>query len=256
MRPLILLTNDDGIASAHLQALAAALEGHAEVMVVAPERQRSAVSHSITLHKPLRMQQVGEMRYALSGNPVDCVYVGLHRLAPRRPHLVISGMNDGFNLGADVFYSGTVGGAVEGALRGLPAMAVSVEARAPEGAVAAAADFAAALALAILSGGLPERTLLNVNVPSKARRGYRITRLGQRLYDEDVHERVDPRGRSYFWVGGGTARHASVPGSDCEAVDNDLISVTPLHLDLTRADLLLAGKLPAVAGFEPIAPVE
>jgi 5'-nucleotidase len=254
MRPLILVSNDDGIESPYLHALADALEADAgaegpEVLVVAPERERSAVSHSITLHKPLRAVERQPRRYSLSGSPVDCVYVGVLKLSPRRPALVVSGINRGFNLGSDVFYSGTVAAAAEGALRGVPAIALSLEPRS-EVDLDAATGFAAGLVRAVLSSHMPPRTLLNVNLPARPDGRYRWTRLGERFYEDVVEERSDPRGKPYYWIGGGVVDMSDEPGSDTEAVHQGVISVSPLHLDLTAHDLLLDEPLWHVDGYE------
>ena len=236
MRPLILITNDDGIQSPHLLAIADALEGDAEVLVVAPERQRSAASHAITLHKPLRLTEVRPGRFMLSGTPVDCVYLGVLRLAPRPPALVVSGINDGYNLGSDVFYSGTVSGAVEGGLRGSVGVALSMayDPPDPEGAI----ELCAEIVRAALRADLPPRTVLNVNTPAVAGSKVVWTRLGRRHYQDDVHERSDPRGKPYFWIGGGARGHDDIAGSDCNAVADGFTSISPLHLDLTAHDLL------------------
>jgi 5'-nucleotidase len=236
VRPLILITNDDGIQSPHLNAIADALEGEAEVLVVAPERQRSAASHAITLHKPLRLTEVRPRRYMLSGTPVDCVYLGVLRLAQRPPDLVVSGINDGYNLGSDVFYSGTVSGAVEGGLRGAVGVALSMAYHPPDAssAVAICAD----VVRAALRARLPARTVLNVNAPGIPGSKLVWTRLGRRHYQDDVQERSDPRGKPYFWIGGGASGHDDIAGSDCNAVAEGHTSITPLHLDLTAHDLL------------------
>jgi 5'-nucleotidase len=242
MRPLLLLSNDDGIDSTYLVALADAFERgtSAEVMVIAPERQRSAMSHTITLHKPLRVRPHGANRFSASGSPVDCVYLGVMRLCPRPPALVVSGINDGFNLGTDVFYSGTVGAAIEGGLRGAQAMAVSVQHGAPE-CLDLAVELSVGIGRALLERPLARGTVLNVNVPAGAERRYRMTRLGRRLYSDDVQERNDPRGRAYYWIGGGEVGMEELAGSDCEAVQAGIASVTPLYLDLTAEALLGEG---------------
>jgi len=256
MQPLILLSNDDGIDSTYLVALADALEARtdAEVMVIAPERQRSAMSHTITLHKPLRVHPHAPNRWAASGSPVDCVYLGMMRMCPRPPALVISGINDGFNLGSDVFYSGTVGAAVEGGLRGTAAMAVSLEHGQPDW-LDKAVDISVALAGELLARRPPSGIVFNVNVPSGPDRRYAITRLGKRLYRDDVQERKDPRGRAYYWIGGGEAGMEELAGSDCDAMRAGLTSITPLHLDLTAMHMLGEGA-PAwsLDGFERVGP--
>jgi 5'-nucleotidase len=230
-RPLVLCSNDDGIGAPHLTALAALIEDFADVIVVAPERQRSAASHAITLHKPLRLTEVKPRWYALSGTPVDCVYLGILKLCDRLPAVVVSGVNDGYNLGSDVFYSGTVAAAVEGALRGAAGIACSLAPRAkdPERAI----RFAAAVVRAAVAEPIPVGTVLNVNMPGTPTDGYQWTVLGRRLYEDDVDERRDPRGRPYYWVGGGPAGHDNVDGSDCVAVARGWNSITPMHLDLT-----------------------
>jgi 5'-nucleotidase len=231
MRPLVLCSNDDGIDSPHLEGLATRIETFADVVVIAPERQRSAASHAITLHKPLRLTEVRTHRYSLSGTPVDCVYLGIIKIVDRLPDVVVSGVNDGWNLGSDVFYSGTVAAAVEGALRGAAGIACSLLPRAahPEQAL----DFAAAVVRAAIAEPIPRGTVLNVNMPGNGSTEYQWTQLGRRKYGDDVDERKDPRGRSYFWVGGGPTGHDDIEGSDCVAVDRGINSITPMHLDLT-----------------------
>ncbi len=230
-RPLVLCSNDDGIESPHLIALADRIEEFADVIVVAPERQRSAASHAITLHKPLRLTERSKNRYSLSGTPVDCVYLGILKLCERKPAVVVSGVNDGFNLGSDVFYSGTVAAAVEGALRGAAGIACSLAPRAIQ--VDESIRFAAAVVKAALAEPIPPGTVLNVNMPGTGSDAYQWTVLGRRLYDDDIAERQDPRGRAYYWVGGGPAGHEEVEGSDCVAIAKGWNSITPMHLDLT-----------------------
>ncbi len=230
-RPLVLCSNDDGFDSPHLLALADRIEAFADVIVVAPERQRSAASHAITLHKPLRLTERGKQRYALSGTPVDCVYLGMLKLCDRPPAVVVSGVNDGYNLGSDVFYSGTVAAAVEGALRGAAGIACSLAPRAED--AGRALDFAAAVVRAAIGEPIPPGTVLNVNMPGAPTDRYQWTVLGRRVYKDDVAERADPRGRPYYWVGGGPAGHDDVEGSDCVAIAQGWNSITPMHLDLT-----------------------
>ena len=239
-RPLVLLSNDDGVGAAGLVALRSALAKHADVIVCAPEVNQSATSHSLSLHRILRLRHAEAGVFALDGTPADCVYVALHsgtRVLPRRPDLVVSGMNHGLNLGVDVFYSGTVAAAREAALRGIPSVAVSADAGAERG---AASRLGAELAMAAwrLFSASPTgpAPLLNVNIPPGDAWTVRATRLGSRLYVEDVDYRVDPRGREYLWIGGaGAVRHDHVPGSDTEAFDSGVASVTPLTLDLWAA---------------------
>ncbi len=230
-RPLVLCSNDDGIDSPHLLALADLIEAFADVVVVAPERQRSAASHAITLHKPLRLREVSKHRYSLSGTPVDCVYLGILKICDRAPSVVVSGVNDGYNLGSDVFYSGTVAAAVEGALRGAAGIACSLAPRATD--VDAAIRFAAAVVKSAIAEPIAGGTVLNVNMPGNGSDAYEWTALGRRLYEDDVAERNDPRGRPYYWVGGGPAGHEHVDGTDCVAIAQGRNSITPMHLDLT-----------------------
>lgn len=238
----ILISNDDGIAAEGLNALAAALEAVGEVTVVAPEREQSAASHSLTLHKPLRVYPAGPRRFAVSGTPTDCVNMAVHHLMPAPPHVVVSGINRGANLGDDVTYSGTVSAAMEGTLLGLPSLAVSQLCwETPD--FATAADFTASLVAALLSAfdrgrRLPPDTLLNVNVPDLPAteiKGVRWTVQGRRRFTkEQVTEKEDPRGRKYYWVGGSEVEWEGNPDSDHAAVTAGCISVTPVHLDLTN----------------------
>lgn len=243
MRPLILLSNDDGYDAAGLVALRVALRTFADVVTVAPHSEQSAQSHAISLHRPLRHYAIGDDMHAIDGTPVDCVYVGLFgHLLPRRPDLCASGINLGPNLAGDVVYSGTVAAAREAALRGVPAIAFSQVGEATPARLAASARVAAVLCRRALGLTLPKTAqvpLLNVNFPAVDARGVRTTRLGVRHYSEGVDERDDPRGRKYYWIGGpGGPRHDQVEGSDTEAVDEGFVSVTPLQLDATFPDHL------------------
>jgi len=234
----LLVSNDDGVEAAGLRALAEALLPLGEVTVVAPDREQSASSHSISLHRPLRIKELSPWgsarRFAVDGTPTDAVYVGVnHLLRDRRPDVVASGINRGANLALDVLYSGTVAAAMEGTVMGLPSFAISLAGHG-EPDFAPAAAFARKLAAEVARRGLPPGTLLNVNVPPGEPRGAAITRLGKRSYSAAVVQKLDPRGRAYYWIGGDEQAHENVPGSDCDAVfDRGHISVTPLHLDLT-----------------------
>ena len=236
-RTLILVCNDDGIQSAGITALAEALAAVGEIAVVAPDREQSAVSHSLTLHRPLRVNEVGSMRYAVDGTPTDCVNLAVNGLLPRRPTLVVSGINLGANLGDDVTYSGTVSAAMEGTLLGIPSIAVSLVTRG-ETTFDAAATFAARLAARVIERGLPSDTLLNVNVPAgtngAAPRGIAFTRMGRRRYGDAIVEKLDPRGRKYYWIGGEELTFVEEEGTDFHAIARGLISITPIHLDLTN----------------------
>lgn len=236
----ILLSNDDGVHAAGLRALAAAFAGD-EVWVVAPDREQSASSHAISLHRPLRVHELSPRWWAVDGTPTDAVYVGLnHVLKGARPDLIVSGINHGPNLGNDVHYSGTVAAAMEGALLGVHALAVSLAAPPPHD-FGEAARFAATLARRLLAAPpAAGPLLLNVNVPAGPVRGFRVAPLGKRTYGNAVVEKVDPRGRHYYWIGGeGGAVNEDIPGSDCNTVLLDgLASVTPLRLDSTHAGII------------------
>ena len=226
-RPRILVTNDDGIHAEGLRALAEALAELGCVTCVAPHREMSATSHSISLYQPIRYESAGKDRYAVQGTPADCVTLALSHILRERPHLVVSGINRGANLGHNVFYSGTVGAAVEGTLRGVPSIAISVCTK-EEFRTAGAAAFAAQLAERVLAEGLPPGVTLNVNVPEEWKGGARITSLGQQIGLNFVKESVDPGGRSYFWVYEETDDSRITPNSDYAAIREGQISVTPL----------------------------
>jgi 5'-nucleotidase len=231
-RPLFLLANDDGFRAQGLNALRAALLPHADVVVCAPDSEQSASSHSLSLHRPLRLTDHGDGVFSIDGTPADCVYTAFFagtRVLPRRPDLVLSGLNHGANLGDDVFYSGTVAAAREGALRGVPALAVSAG---PEADRAAAAKEAARIALALYRSAPPRPVLINANIPAGTAWRCRATRLGGRFYTDGVEFRTDPRGREYLWLGGPGVEHRPVVGSDTEAYDAGEIGLTPLVLDL------------------------
>jgi len=245
-RPLVLLSNDDGHDSRGLAALREALLTEWDVIVVAPEHEQSASSHALSLREPLRLRTVSEGVFAVSGTPADCVYVGLHagsRVLPRRPDLVLSGINLGLNLGQDVFYSGTVAAAREAALRGIPALATSTHTSLDLHRVAAAC---ARLAHALLKShtATPRPVLLSANFPKAWNGEIRATRLGRRIYEEKVDFRTDPYGREYLWLGGPGVRHHESEGTDTAAYDVHVASVTPLLLDLTSYD-----EIPSVSSI-------
>ncbi|HEX5661244.1 MAG TPA: 5'/3'-nucleotidase SurE [Polyangiales bacterium] len=242
-RPLILLSNDDGVHAKGLLALASALAKLGELYVVAPEREQSASSHRITLAWPLRHRELGNDVHAVDGTPADCVYIALNLqgLLPRRPDVVVSGINHGFNLGMDVVYSGTVAAAREAALRGLKAIAFSADPAADFERVAA---HAAGLVERMLSLPVEGAALFNVNYPATEPRGVLATRLGRRDYHDVVEARTDPRGRSYYWIGGPVSSHDAAEGVDTAAVDRGFVSVTPLSLQMTeQAQIGLAAHL-------------
>lgn len=231
-KPLILLSNDDGYRSPGIAALRAALSTEADVIVCAPDSEQSAASHALSLHRPLRLFQHGGGIFSVDGTPADCVYVALYaagRVLPRKPDVVVSGMNHGVNLGDDVFYSGTVAAAREGALKGVPSLALSA---AFDADMSAACRLGARLALALAERKDDGPILLNANFPPGDRWQLRATRLGSRVYVDEVEFRKDPRGREYLWIGGPGASHRPVAGSDTEAYDDGVVGVTPLVLDL------------------------
>jgi 5'-nucleotidase len=251
MMPTILVTNDDGVYSPGLLALKQKLNEIAEVMVLAPERNWSATSHSKTMHKPLRVQPVvladGSAAHCSSGSPTDCVALAVGGVLGKRPDLVVSGINLGHNLGIDVTYSGTVACAMEAVIKGVPGIAVSSATAAQTSAdlhaiQAQTAAIAAEVALQVLERGLPHRTLLNVNTPitnPAEWRGLHITRMGQRDYPSDeLLERHDPYGRPYYWLGGGLPLDALDDGTDVGAIAQGYVSVTPIMLDLTHHTFL------------------
>lgn len=235
----VLVTNDDGVFSEGLQALVQQLSQVAEVLVIAPERQQSATGHAITLHKPLRLEPVrlegAVAAYASNGTPADCVILASLSDLPQ-PDMVVSGINAGANLGEEVLYSGTVSAAMEGALQGIPSLAVSVCAY-NEVRYGPAARFAAALVGALQkSWPLPPDTFFNVNIPNVpgAELGpARLTRLGRRKYSNVLNRREDPRGRPYYWFSGSPLESDCGEGTDIQAIQDGHISLTPVHFDLT-----------------------
>jgi 5'-nucleotidase len=241
----VLLTNDDGVQAAALRHLQEALAPLGRVFIVAPDRDQSASSHALTLQRPFRIQQHGPDVYSVDGTPTDCVVTAFYGLLPQRPDLVISGINQGPNMGEDVFYSGTVAAAIEGSLQGTPAIAASIASRGPSDFVEPA-SFIARLVGCLLERGLPRRHLLNVNLPGRPWadvRGVRVTRLGSRVYHDTLVKKVDPRGRDYYWIGGEDPEWEPIEGTDFHAVHAGWISVTPLRLDLTADPVL--GELEA-----------
>jgi 5'-nucleotidase len=228
----ILVTNDDGIFSEGIKVLAEALAELGEVLVVAPDREQSASGHSLTLNRPLRIRQVREHWFTVDGTPTDCVNLAVHGLFKEEPPgLVVSGINFGLNLGNDVTYSGTVSAAFEASLHQLPAIAFSQEVE--EGfSFEAAAGLARDIVRVLIAGELPPDLLLNVNFPAKPPKGVRWTRLGHRRYHQTVVEKLDPKGRKYYWIGG-TPEWEHLDGTDHTALIQGYVAVTPLHLDLT-----------------------
>ena len=234
----ILVTNDDGFRSEGIHALARALGPLGEVTIVAPTTEASAIGHALTLRHPLRVERIEAGVYAVEGTPTDCVNVAVTHVIRALPDLVVSGINKGWNLGDDITYSGTVAGALEGALLGIPAMAVSLRQTRSAYDFSYAARAAATLAEAMLRRPLPPRTFLNINVPKGQPQGYRVTVQAKRNHVTSVSERQDPKGRAYYWIEEGQNEWEPHDRSDYQAVRDGYISVTPLQPDLTAHDAL------------------
>ena len=248
-RPLILLTNDDGFYHETIQILYRRLQALGLTFIVAPDREKSACSLAITLRRPLRIHHVKPRVWAVEGTPGDCIYFALQKLLPRRPDLIISGMNPGPNLGQqDINYSGTVAGAIQGTFLGVPSIAVSLLPDASGGFdLKFAAEVVRTIAANVLTSGLPPETALNVNIPPPPAKGVKITRLGWKFYDPEIIEKTDPRNSSYFWIGTGVPRRVGDAGTDVMAAHDGYISLTPLHTDMTAHHALSSAKLRRLA---------
>lgn len=240
--PVILVTNDDGISSAGIKALSKSLEPLGDVYIVAPDSEQSAVAHSLTLHRPLKSQEINKRSYSINGTPTDCVIIGANKLLPRLPDVLVSGINKGGNLGDDVTYSGTVAAAMEGTLLGIPSIAISLyidprsngDLSIKPSKFRTAADVAVKYTEIVLEKGLPKDTLLNINVPDISKiEGVKLTKQGKRVYDNSIQELSDPRGKRYYWIGGGMPMWETGEETDFEAVIDGFVSVTPIHLDMT-----------------------
>ena len=241
----ILVTNDDGILAHGIECLIEAAEPLGDVHVVAPDREQSATSHSLTLHHPLRPVRAGERRWQVDGTPTDCVMLALEALMPERPDFVLSGINHGQNMGEDVLYSGTVAAAMEGLALGVPAIAVSYaggDLRADVTRLKEQVNVLTPILKHLTSlPEFPKNTLFNVNLPpigGGAVKGVKLTRLGRRVYSQSVAPMKDPWGRQIYWIGGGEMSWTGEPDSDFRAIDERYVSVTPLKLDLTHHDVL------------------
>ena len=244
----ILLSNDDGYRAEGLRCLADHLRDLAELVVVAPERNCSGASNSLTLESPLRLTRVDRDFYFVNGTPTDCVHLALTGLLDEEPDMVISGINNGANLGDDVLYSGTVAAAMEGRFLGLPTLAISMVGDG-DGHFETAGRVARELVARVLDRPLPATTILNVNVPDvpyEALKGYEATRLGHRHKAEPVIRSADPRGRTIFWVGMAGPGQDAGPGTDFHAIAGRRVAVTPLKVDLTRHE-----DIPRIAGWLP-----
>jgi 5'-nucleotidase len=246
----ILLTNDDGYAAPGLLILKQALDKVGTVKVVAPDQNWSAGGHVKTMHKPLRLNEVqladGTPAYASSGAPSDCVALVMLGAIDFKPDVIVSGINPNPNLGEDVTYSGTVTAAMEGAISGIPSIAISVE---NKSAYQPAADFVARFVPIVVQQNLPQGVLLNINVPAQTIKGVEITRMGRRVYNDELVARLDPRGSPYYWIGGKAPTGIPDDGTDVGALSNGFISITPIQLDMTALkflDVLQKWPLPKV----------
>lgn len=235
----LLITNDDGVYAKGIRVLAAELGKIAKVTLVAPDRERSATGHAITVHYPLRVEPLSidgtACAYAVDGTPSDCVKLSLEALLPSKPTMVISGINRGPNLGTDILYSGTVSAAVEGIMHGVPSFAISLDSF-DDGPYDVAAAIAKKVVLKIKEHGLPPGVLLNINVPpstAEKLRGIKITTLGTRRYRNVFDKRVDPRGRTYYWLAGDVIDLDDDLDTDTMATKDNFVSITPVHFDLT-----------------------
>ena len=237
----ILCTNDDGYQATGIHVLAAAASSLGEVTIVAPDREQSATSHSLTLHHPLRARRAPDGTWIVDGTPTDCVLLAVNELLPARPDVCVSGVNHGANMGEDVLYSGTVAAAMEAMVMGIPAVAISYTGTLHEE-LSGWDDVVRGILESILGRkDLPAETLFNVNLPDVSPgdvKGIRVTSLGKRRYADSITRANDPSGREYFWIGGGVASWRGAEDSDFQAVEDGYVSVTPLHLDLTNYELL------------------
>jgi|UniRef100_A0A7C4EKY0 5'-nucleotidase len=237
---LILVTNDDGFFSRGIQILAESLKELGQVYIVAPDRDRSSVSHALTMHRPLRVDLIRENCYSVNGTPTDCIVVAVEKILPREPDLIVSGINKGANLGEDITYSGTVSAAIEGTILGVPSFAISLVGERPFK-YETASHYALKIARYILQRALPQDTLLNVNVPNKPLqeiKGIKITKQGKRSYENSIHEIFSPWGEKQYWIGGGVVSWQKMEGTDIQAIMEGYVSVTPLHIDLTNYSAL------------------
>lgn len=241
----LLITNDDGIYSNGIRALAEGLVHNNEVYVVAPDRERSATGHSLTLHRPLRIGEVKHLKgvksaYETDGTPSDCVKIAIGAILKDQPEIVLSGINHGPNMGSDVLYSGTVSAAMEGAIYNIPSIAISLVDSKPQD-FSGAVTFISKLLKIINQIKFPDRTLLNINIPPlplSEIAGIEITELGVRPYKDYFEKRVDPRGRTYYWLAGEAIEENELPGTDVYAVKNNQISITPVTIHMTNEKML------------------
>ncbi len=237
----VLVTNDDGYPAVGLRVLASAAEALGGVTIVAPDREQSATSHSLTLHHPLRAHPMPSGGWTVDGTPTDCVMVAVSELLDERPDVVLSGINHGPNMGEDVLYSGTVSAAMEATVLGIPAISFSYSGDRFDDLEGWEKPVRRLLLSMLDEDSFPEDTLLSVNLPPLPPdrvRGVRVTSLGRRRYSDSITRALDPSGREYFWIGGGVSEWSGSPDSDFRAIADGMVSVTPLHLDLTNYGLL------------------
>ena len=241
MNKTILLSNDDGINSSGLNALTGALDHFGNIFIVAPDREQSACSHALSIHRPLRIDKISTNSYSVDGTPTDCINLAVNGiLKDNKPDLIVSGINKGENLGDDITYSGTVSAAIEGTLLGIPSIAISLEGR-NEYNYESSLHFSAVVAQYVLQNGLPRDILLNVNIPKlplQEIKGIKITRQGKRIYNDSIVEKVDPRGKEYYWIGGNELDSVEIENSDIDALKKGYVSITPIKLDLTDYDFI------------------
>ena len=240
-RPRILCTNDDGVHAPGLRLLAKVARAIGHVDIVAPDRQQSAVSHSLTLHRPLRATRTGDGQHVIDGTPTDCVLLAVNQLLETAPDFVFSGVNHGPNMGEDVLYSGTVAAAMEGTIFGIRSVAVSFASANEQHLEGYAGVLQDLLGNLVSQDDFPADTCFNINLPDRPAedvQGVQVTSLGRRVYADSLTRREDPAGRDYFWIGGGVMSWSGNDDSDFQAVENGYVSVTPLHLDLTNHGLL------------------
>ncbi len=237
----ILVSNDDGIYAEGINTLADTLKKQAKVVVVAPDREQSATSHSLTLHRPLRIKEHKKNYYAIDGTPTDAIMLGVNNILKKRPDLIVSGINHGANLGYDVHYSGTVSAAMEGAILGIPSIAVSLANCEGKLHFSVAANFVARLIKSLKKNFLSPGVMLNVNVPNLPKskiKGHQFCILGRRKYGDVVVEKIDPRGKNYYWIGGDQKAFEDIEGSDCNAVFKNYIALTPLNINFVHQPFL------------------
>jgi len=243
--PVILVTNDDGVNAPGVLSLFNAMKQLGDAYIVAPDRERSAASRSLTMHRPLKVEKLRKRVYCVNGTPTDCVAIGINRILSEKPALVVSGINKGANLGDDIFYSGTVSAAMESTLLGIPSLAISLVIKRQPGKThlyfETPAKTAVDIGRYILKKSLPHDTLLNINVPDVPMeniKGMKFTRQGKRVYDNAVHDILDPHGNHHYWIGGGEPSWETGHDTDIQAIENGYISITPIHLDLTNYEAL------------------